>query len=296
MPGLTSYDIVGAKEDVSDIITNLTPTRTPFQSLIGPEKIKARIKEWQEDALADVADNAAVEGADAVNNTLTPTVMRQNNTQILTKAVQIAGTTDAVSTYGRAKETAYQLRKKSQEIKRDLEHALVGTGQVAVLGSSSVARKMAGVQAQINAGVTTTASANGPLTEALFMTANQKLYDAGSEAVTLMVKPTDSVRVGSFVTAAGRTRDIGQGKKIVNVIDVLVTPFGEQKVVMNRFLKKTDALLVDADNWKLMTLRPWTRETLAKNGDSERYMLLGEFSLKHNHRDATGLITGLDVS
>lgn len=296
MPGFSSYDQVGAKEDVSDIISNLTPTRTPFQSMIGSENIKARIKEWQEDTLADVEDNAKVEGADAVNIAITPTVMRQNNTQILQKAIQVTGTADAVDTYGRAKETAYQLRKKSQEIKRDLEHALVGTGQTAVLGSNTVARKMAGAQAQIDSSVTETAADSAPLSEQLFMKANQKLYEAGADASVLMVKPTDAERVAGFATASGRQRDIGQGRRIVNAIDILVTPYGEQRVVINRFIRKTDALLLDADNWKLMTLRPWTRETLAKTGDSQRYMLLGEFSLKHVNRKATGLITGLAVS
>jgi hypothetical protein len=35
----TSYDVVGKKEDVSDIITNISPTTTPFQTLIGKESV-----------------------------------------------------------------------------------------------------------------------------------------------------------------------------------------------------------------------------------------------------------------
>lgn len=294
MPGFSSYDQVGAKEDVSDIITNLTPTKTPFQaSLGGAEKIKNRIHEWQEDSLSAVEDNAKVEGADASNDVIIPTVMRQNNTQILSRTVQVTGTSDAVDTYGRAKELAYQLRKKSQELKRDLEHALVGTGQVAVLGSNAVARKMAGAQAQINAGVTETVT--GPLTEADFVNAAQKLYNAGSEGSIFMIKPADSIIVAGFATAAGRMRDFSTGKKVVMVVDLLVTPFGEYKVVLNRFIRTTDALLYDPDYWKLLSLRPWFRETLAKTGDSARVQLLGEYSLKHTNRDATGLITGLDT-
>ena len=225
MPGFTSYDQVGAKEDVSDIITNLTPTKTPFQSMIGTEKVKARIVEWQEDALDAVEDNAKVEGFDAANNAIVPTVMRQNNTQILSKTIQVTGTADEVDTYGRTKELAYQSRKKSQELKRDLEHAFVGTGQVAALGSNSVARKMAGVQAQINAAVTETVAASGPLTETVFMNAAQKVFNAGAEGNILMVKPTDSVKVAGFAAASGRTRDLGaNGTKVVMVVDVLVTP------------------------------------------------------------------------
>jgi hypothetical protein len=47
--------------------------------------------------------------------------MRSNYTQILQKTIKVAETTDAVATYGRAKETAYQLAKAAAEVKRDLE-------------------------------------------------------------------------------------------------------------------------------------------------------------------------------
>ena len=58
----TSYDQVGKAEDVSDIITDITPTDTP-SSMIKSEKVNARVFEWQEDSLAAAANNAQVEGA-----------------------------------------------------------------------------------------------------------------------------------------------------------------------------------------------------------------------------------------
>lgn len=48
--------------------------------------------------------------------TLTAATSRTNNTQILTKAFQVSATADAIATYGRAKETAYQLGKALKEI------------------------------------------------------------------------------------------------------------------------------------------------------------------------------------
>ena len=69
----TSYDQVGLAEDVSDIITDITPTDTPFFSMIKSEKVSARVFEWQEDSLAAAANNAQVEGAAFTAGTLTPT-------------------------------------------------------------------------------------------------------------------------------------------------------------------------------------------------------------------------------
>lgn len=302
MTQYTSYDTVGAKEDVSDIITNLTPTKTPFQASISSEKIKNRIHEWQEDSLAAVTDNAKTEGFTASSDTLIPTVMRDNVSQILSRTVSVSGTNDSIDKYGRDKELAYQLRKKSQELKRDLENALVGTGQTKVNGSNGVARKMAGYQAMIDAAVTETAPDGdtvtggvqaSALTESLFLNAMRKVYDEGAEVTTMHVKPADALRVAQFATASGRTRDIGQDRRIVNAIEVLVSPWGEVKVGINRFQRSTDAILYDPDMWRLLTLRAWFRETLAKTGDSTQVMLVGEYSLKHSNFKGSALITNL---
>ena len=86
----TSYDQVGLAEDVSDIITDITPTDTPFFSMIKSEKVNARVFEWQEDSLAASADNAQVEGAAFTAGTLSATTMRQNNTQILSKVLTLS--------------------------------------------------------------------------------------------------------------------------------------------------------------------------------------------------------------
>jgi hypothetical protein len=121
----TTYKQIGKAEDVSDLISNITPFDTPFTTLIKSEKMSGRTHEWQEDSLASAAVNKQHEGVDATFLALTPTVMRENNTQILSKACVISNTSDAVKTYGRAKETALQLAKKMKEIKRDLEFAFV---------------------------------------------------------------------------------------------------------------------------------------------------------------------------
>lgn len=293
---MKTYDQVGIKEDVSKVISNLTPTKTPFQAMIGSEDISATIKQWQEDELRAVTDNAKVEGFDAADEDISPTVMRSNNTQILSKTFRVSGTADAVDTHGRSKETAYQLVKAGKELKRDLEHAMVGTGQAAVGGDSATARKMAGFQAQVDATLTFgNAATPRALTEALVLEADQALYDAGAEASILMVKPADTLKVADFAHdgTKQRSRDLGSDSKVVNVVRIYVSPFGEKKVVSNRFIKSTDAFLFDPTDWKQLTLRNWNRELLAKTGDSQRHMLLGEFSLKNANRKDAAVITDL---
>jgi len=295
-----TYDQVGIAEDVSDIISNISPTKTPFQSAIGSEKVNNTIFEWQEDSLRAVATNAQVEGADASDATHVPTVMRSNRTQILSETVKVSRTASRVKTYGRAREMAYQLEKSSKQVKRDLEHAFVGDDNAAAAGSASVAREMAGAQQlMLEADYVYTGAAT-PLTEAKLLVALQQAFTNGAEPSRIMVTPSNSTVVAAFAAASGRYRTLqtgGNDKTIVNVVDIYVSPFGTQKVQINRFLKSGDTLVFEPDMWAKCTLDPWTRVPLAKSGDYDRQMIIGEFSLKHKNFKASTLIReGADPS
>lgn len=291
MAQFKTYDQVGAKEDISDIISNLTPTRTPFTSGIGTENVHNTLFQWQEDELRAVQANAQVEGFTATDATLSPTLMRNNVTQILEKTIKVSGSADKRDTYGRAKESAYQMSKAMAEVKRDLEHAAVGTGQTKVEGDSTTARQFAGVQAQIHADhINKTGGTTTYLSEALLLAGLQELWNAGAEPSTVMVTGDNAVRVADFAKASGRQRNVDAETKIVNAIDLYVSPFGKVAVQLNRFLKAGDTLIYDPSDWKLAVFRNWFRETLAKDGDNTKMMVVGEFSLKHKNYKASLLI------
>ncbi len=278
MTTYTTYDQVGKKESVADIITDITPFDTPAMTMFKDEKISARTFSWLEDALDAAGVNAAVEGASASMATLANAVERTNNTQILTKAFQVSATSDAVATYGRAKETAHQLGKALKAIKRDAEFMLVGADQAAVAGDASTARKSASVIDQIS---TVEAGGSAALTEAMLLSAGQTAYNNGSDVDTFMIKPADAQIVAGFSASSGRNREIAQGKTLVNAIDLYVSPYGEYRVVLNRHLEATHALLIDPSMFKTCTLRPFTRTLLAKDGDSDKHFVVGEMSVKH---------------
>ena len=293
MSTYTSYNQVGLKENVDDLISNISPFSTPMQAMVKNEKVNARTFSFLEDSLADSMVNAQVEGSDASMMTLTDATERTNNTQIMSKAFQISATADAVATYGRAKETALQLAKKLKEIKKDYEHAMVGVTQVAVAGSASTARKMTSLLNQISTEIDAGADATNALTEAKLLEAGQTAYDNNSDVDTFMIKPADAQIVAGFSAAAGRNREINQGKTLVNAIDIYVSPYGTYRVVLNRELKTDHALLIDPTMFKTCTLRPFTRTLLAKSGDSDKHLVIGEVSCKHTNFGDSVKITGL---
>lgn len=307
----TVYETIGKKEDVSDIITNISPTTTPFQSMIGKESVNNVLFQWQEDVLAAAGANAQFDGFDATEVAAVPTTIRSNYTQILAKAIKVAATTDAVSRYGRAKETAYQLSKRGAEVKRDLEYTLLnsqtgGAGNLnnktlTSIGNSAnvaadAARTMASYQAQVDSSLLfKTGSSSTSMSETNLLTAAQTLYTNGADPSILMIPPGEASAIAAYAAATGRLRELdnasgANARKIINVVDVYVSPFGELKVVLNRFQVNTDYLIFDPDMWKLATLRAWERVPLAKVGDSERQMIVGEYSLKHKNYFASAIV------
>lgn len=298
---------VGKKLDVDDVISNLTPYDTPFQTTIDTDKTNEVVFTWMEDRLRDVKDNAQVEGFEAQDSAQTQPTTRQNTTQILSETYNISRTANKIGLYGRNKESARLAVNVGRALKRDLENAMIGTGQTMVLDDGTGARKMAGYQAMIDPSMVVTAggagaSAKSPLTEDLVLDAAQRVYDAGAEASIIMIKSTDARRFADFAyttpSTAGapgqaRIRDLGQGKKLINAVELYESSYGTQRVVLNRFIRETDALVFDPDMWMKVTLDPWQTELLAKTGDSQRTMMVGEFSLKHRNFKASSLITNL---
>jgi hypothetical protein len=300
MSTYTTYSIVGQKEDVSDIITDISPTDTPMVSMIKTQKVSNRIYQYQTDALESAASNKAVEGADASIAALTPTVMISGNTQILTKAFQVSATSDATATYGRAKETAYALGRALKAIKRDLEFAFVGASNAAVAGNASgpVAREMASADQLIASGVTKDQGSNATdaLTEAKLLELGQAVFEAGGDPSVFMVSPGKAQIIAGFTGASGRNRNFNDAQKtLTNVIDLYVSPYGEYKVVLNRHQMTTHAFLLDPSMWRAAVLRPFTRTLLAATGDSQKHFCVGEYGLMHMNPSASGQITGLSA-
>lgn len=290
---LQSYDIVGKKEDVEDIIYDISPTDTPFLSSIGTAKANATVYQWQQDKLAAVTANAAVEGAVAGSGVQDTTTIKTANTQIFRKTVEVSGTARAVGLYGRADELARLIAKKGKEIKRDIEHAMVGNAQAGTAGNGTTARQLTSAQNQIAAGTTNTNATARALSEPLVLDVMQKVFNAGGNPNQLQVTPAHSLIVAGFAASSGRTRDFGTQKKLVNAVDLYVSPFGEVSVVPNRFLQTTTALVLDTEYWSRAVLRPMQTIVLAKDGDSDKRLMVTELTLACENDEASGLISNL---
>ena len=318
-----TYGAVGIREDLSNIIYNISPMDTPFLNGCGRGTADNTLFEWQTDELKAAASNTQIEGNDYTSTAETEPRRLSNYTQISATQVQSSGTAEAVDFAGRKSTQAYQLAKRAKEMKRDMELMLL-EGTVKAVGSSGAARNTACfstwigttavgtsnvVAASTGGGLTNNgAGAAGPdgtteagtggadtaITIALVNNVAARIWNLGGTPDTILCDSTvkgtiSSSTVGGAVVAAPR-KDIGSKDNItaVNAVDVLVTDFGTFKVVPDRFIPTTQVDFIDFDLWSVDYLRPFRTETLAKSGDSVKQLLIAEYGLRAKNGNGSG--------
>ena len=308
----TRYSAVGIREDLSNVIYNISPEETPFISNIGRENVKNTYFEWQTDSLAAASDaNAALEGDDVASFTaVSPTSRIGNYTQISTKNVVISGTLEALDKAGRRSELTYQLAKLGSELKRDMESALLAN-QSPVAGNTTTARRTAGLPAFIKtntdfgtggadtAGIAArTDGTQRAFTEDQLKDVIAKVWESGGTPKMLMVGSHNKQVASGFTGIATRFRDVpaGQQAQIVGAADVYVSDFGTVNIVPNRFQRARDAFVVDPQYASMAVLRPIQQMELAKTGDAEKRLMLVEYGLKVNNEAAHGIVADLTTS
>jgi len=306
------YDMIGIREDLSDIISNISPTQTPFLSNIGTSSTTQTQFDWQTDSLAAAAANAHIEGDDTAATAQTPTVRYVNYTQIYKKIFTVSGTANAVKAAGRKKEVSYLMAKNGKELKRDQEKSFTGTN-VAVAGNSTTARVTAsldswlftndtngtsGTAYTITGGVPVTARTDGtdrPWTETLLKEALLAQYNSGGEVSMLMVSPAKKQETSSFPGIADIRVNANGAKAsvIIGAVDIYVSDFGNVDVVPNRFMPTDLAYLIDPSMAKKRVLRPYFTEELAKTGDAVKMHMIEEAGLEVTNEAAHAVVRDL---
>jgi len=305
-----TYDSIGEREDLSDVIYNISPTDTPFLSSAAKTQATAVLHEWQTDSLAAASStNAVIEGDEATANAITATTRLSNSSQILDKVVTITGTQEAVDKAGRASEIAYQIAKAAKELKRDLESSLTANN-AEVTGGSSTAREMGGLGAWVitndvfgsggasGNGIGDTARTDGTqrvFTETQLKSVIKSVWNAGGNPQIIMVGPFNKQKLSGFTGNSTRF-DAGADATLYTSVDVYASDFGQTQVIPNRFSRDRDAWVLDMDYWGVAFLRDFSMHELAKTGDTEKRQLLVECTLESRNEGASGLIADLTTS
>ena len=305
-----TYDSVGEREDLSDVIYSISPTDTPFLSSAAKTKATAVLHEWQTDSLASaVTNNAVIEGDEATLDAATATTRLSNSSQIMDKTVVITGTQESVDKAGRASEIAYQIAKKAKELKRDMESTLT-SNNAEVTGGSGTARQLGGLGSWVitnddmasdgasGAGAGNAAHTNGTqraFTESQLKSVIKSVWNAGGDPSMIMVGPFNKQKLSGFTGNSTRF-DAGADATLYTSVDVYASDFGQLQVVPNRFSRDREAYVLDMDYWGVAFLRDFSMHELAKTGDSEKRQLLVEATLESRNEGASGSVMDLTTS
>ena len=327
-----TFAMNGIREDLSDVIMNISPMDTPMVSSIKKTSASNRTPEWMRDTLRKPNPvNAQIEGNDAVNNTAITPERLKNVQQLFDETVQVSSTAQAVKAAGRSDELKFQVAKAGKALKRDMEMRFCGN-YASVLGNASTAGQAAGFEAWITTNASrgaggasggyqtgtglVNAATDGTgraLTEALLKTVLTSCWNNGG-MIDLIMMPGSMKQLSSTFTGIATQYRENSGIKqatILGAAAVYVSDFGEHRLVPNRFVgagtgrtldattglalgaSVRSALLVDPDKWKLAWLQPFQTVPLAKTGHSDRRMLFAEVTLESLEERGNGIVADL---
>lgn len=303
---MNSYQIATAREDLSDVVSNISPTDYPVLSAIGTKKATGKYHEWSKDELAPVQTNAAqIEGAAAPAASQTAPERLGNYTETRIKTAEVSGTAQAIDIAGISNMMAYQVAKKLKEMKRDKEATILSANPSSA-GSAGAARSIAGMQSWLStnadhgaggstpgfSGNTTGAVVAGTLrnlTEEMYNANIQKIWKAGGDVTKTFAAGPLKEKIAAFSGNATRQQD-AESKTITGAVDYYVGNFGKQAIIPHRFLSESVVLTIDPSLWNIAVLRAIKAEDLAKDGDRVKKQIVEEYTLECLNEEGNGKI------
>jgi hypothetical protein len=308
-----SYDAVGIREDLSDVITNISPEETPFYTKSGKSRARNTLHEWQTDSLRASTTNAHIEGDETTAEARTATTRLQNATQIFKNAVVVPDTDEGLDKAGRAREIAYQTLKIAKEQKLDIEKALFDNN--ARVNTAGSARELAGAPAWMtsnvdfqsgNSGANPTGDGSDARTDDGTPTAfSQTKFDGVMQSIWENGGKPDTVYLSAYQMniALGFTGNNNQrssvqagDERVVKSLAVYVTPWGTVEFMPSRENRGRDVFIMQDDMWEVATLRPTKNVALAKTGDNTTRQVVTELTLVCKNEAASGIIADNSTS
>lgn len=306
-----SYDAVGIREDLSDVIYNVSPEETPFYSKSGKTTAKNTLTEWQTDSLRSSAANAHIEGDATAAEARTATSRLGNYTQIFKNAVVVPDTDEGLNKAGRAKEVAYQTLKIAKEQKLDIEKALFDNN-ARVAGSSTAARELAGAPTWLttntvagSGGADATGDGTDARTDGTQAAFSQANFDTVMQSIWVAGGNPDTVYLSAFQmnVALGFTGNNNQrsavqagDEKVIKSLAVYVTPWGSVEFMPSRENRSRDVFIMQDNMWEVAVLRGTKNVALAKTGDNTTRQVVTELTLCAKNEAANGMIADCTTS
>lgn len=296
-----STQIATRHEDLLDFIADVSPDENPLSTLFGTTAAKDTIHSWTEDYISRKTSVAAeVEGADATFSDLTNPSKRTNLTHIIRETFRVSRTARSVDVAGMSDMLDYQAGKAARNWKNQLEYNLINS--TIASGASGTASKMAGIGAIVTSHYTNrnsgTSLSETELNSIVYDVAN----DVGVDDVFDMLVLPLKIRQKASTFTAGSTKFVdAQDKRLTRPVAVYESDFNVMRIFPHKDVPSSSTtpgpmiLGLKEDKWKIAWLDKPTRVSLAKLGDAERGMIVGEGTLEYLAERANARRTGYNT-
>lgn len=291
-----TYTAIGNREDLIDLISNISPIDTPVLSMTESVRANAVLHEWQTDALKTPTAVARVEGEDAIIKTITPTTRVNNYCQIIDNSFIISETQQTVKAAGRPDEEAYQTEKAMKELANDIEYAFV-INTASVSGASATARQLKGLNGWITTNQST-ATANRALTASILDALLKTVWLAGGKPDMILTGGSQKIAFTNTTNFPGMTRNItasaGDYKLFVDVYQGGVG--GPLKLVTSTIMGNgldSQIFCLESSKFRKAFLRPIKKTTLGRTGDGTKFQIVAEVTLESLNEKASGVVKNL---
>ena len=306
----TTYDQKGLREDLSNIIYDISPDETPLLSGIARVKATNTIHSWQTDTLRAAAVNAHLEGDDTTAQAQVATVRLQGASQIFKNAVITTGTDTAVNAAGRGKAMAYAILRVAKEQKMDIEKALF-SNVATNAGANGTIRTLGGLPAWAKTnvvnmgagGANPTGDGSDVRSAGALSVFNQTKFDSAMQKVWVSGGKPDCVYLSAFqmnkalgFTGNNNQRSTGATGKVSQLINVYMTPWGSVDFIPVRLSGPSDVWIIQKDKLAFAELRPMASSELAKTGDNSMRQIISEGTLEVRNEAALGLVTDCTIT
>ena len=302
-----TYSATADREDLSNIIYNISPMQTPFMSSIGKRNIKNVVFDWQTEVLPTPSSAGQLEGFELSRSASTATTRVSNVAMISSRDATVTGSQDASDAAGKRSEMAHQLAIMSKALKRDMEEALCQNGGKTT-GNATTARKTGGFESWIKsnyskaaAGAPTgggTAPTDGTqraLTEDLLKDVLELAFTNGGEPSLAICGPVNKQKISGF-TGRTQARQFVDANTVEASVSVYSSDFGELKIVPSNRSRERSLLLVDPEFAKVSYLRDFQTVDIATIGDAETKMIVVEYGLEVSNEAAHGIVADLTTT
>ena len=301
----------GIREDLGDVIFNVSPFQTPFTSGIATSSVTADNHEWLTDTLASaVHTNKHIEADTDLNKVVSARTRKTNNVQIAQKSVVVTQKTDFFDRAGvPGKEMAYQLVKIGKELQMDVEMQTLANFIVKAAADATTAGVSASVPTWINTNETvgsggtansastgSTGPANGTdrdLTDTIFEGVLDGVWENSGDMGNTKIM-ADATRVNSIRDKlTGIANDVNSDAKtgeIYNRVAVYVSQFGPLAIVPNKHMPANSIYVLNMDTWGLGVAGGKKIHTtdIATQTSAEQKLLQCYYSLEARSEEANG--------